>query len=200
MISESAKQVVLYVSLDTTFRFFKICNKSENEGKVILSYSFSLGSCVCVSVLERQAPLGTMPPPSDIVKVAIEWPGANAQLLEIDQVSSGSEESGSAGQEASFRVGTTGRPLASEVGVSQGLSPALKGWSPLLARGFLFEKSSQRSLCSGAKLTLPGRPSHQDPGSSRMWQLVKDLSPHPHHPPLFQKRPLASIIKEVCDG
>ena len=28
-----------------------------------------------------------MPPPSDIVKVAIEWPGANAQLLEIDQVS-----------------------------------------------------------------------------------------------------------------
>ncbi|XP_021094599.1 engulfment and cell motility protein 2 isoform X4 [Heterocephalus glaber] len=26
-----------------------------------------------------------MPPPSDIVKVAIEWPGANAQLLEIDQ-------------------------------------------------------------------------------------------------------------------
>lgn len=27
-----------------------------------------------------------MPPPSDIVKVAIEWPGANAQLLEIDQV------------------------------------------------------------------------------------------------------------------
>uniref|UniRef100_A0A8C0KQG4 Engulfment and cell motility 2 n=1 Tax=Canis lupus dingo TaxID=286419 RepID=A0A8C0KQG4_CANLU len=29
-----------------------------------------------------------MPPPSDIVKVAIEWPGANAQLLEIDQVKS----------------------------------------------------------------------------------------------------------------
>uniref|UniRef100_A0A673Y7H5 Engulfment and cell motility 2 n=1 Tax=Salmo trutta TaxID=8032 RepID=A0A673Y7H5_SALTR len=28
-----------------------------------------------------------MPPPSDIVKVAIEWPGANAQLMEIDQVS-----------------------------------------------------------------------------------------------------------------
>ncbi|KAG2461282.1 ELMO2 protein, partial [Polypterus senegalus] len=28
-----------------------------------------------------------MPPPSDIVKVAIEWPGANAQLIEIDQVS-----------------------------------------------------------------------------------------------------------------
>uniref|UniRef100_A0A8C7PS07 ELMO domain-containing protein n=1 Tax=Oncorhynchus mykiss TaxID=8022 RepID=A0A8C7PS07_ONCMY len=27
-----------------------------------------------------------MPPPSDIVKVAIEWPGANAQLMEIDQV------------------------------------------------------------------------------------------------------------------
>ncbi|XP_051887085.1 engulfment and cell motility protein 2 isoform X2 [Pristis pectinata] len=26
-----------------------------------------------------------MPPPSDIVKVAIEWPGANAQLIEIDQ-------------------------------------------------------------------------------------------------------------------
>uniref|UniRef100_A0A8C7JUC5 Engulfment and cell motility 2 n=1 Tax=Oncorhynchus kisutch TaxID=8019 RepID=A0A8C7JUC5_ONCKI len=26
-----------------------------------------------------------MPPPSDIVKVAIEWPGANAQLMEIDQ-------------------------------------------------------------------------------------------------------------------
>uniref|UniRef100_A0A8C0KR59 Engulfment and cell motility 2 n=1 Tax=Canis lupus dingo TaxID=286419 RepID=A0A8C0KR59_CANLU len=32
-----------------------------------------------------------MPPPSDIVKVAIEWPGANAQLLEIDQVSSCNE-------------------------------------------------------------------------------------------------------------
>uniref|UniRef100_A0A673W5G3 Engulfment and cell motility 2 n=1 Tax=Salmo trutta TaxID=8032 RepID=A0A673W5G3_SALTR len=28
-----------------------------------------------------------MPPHSDIVKVAIEWPGANAQLIEIDQVS-----------------------------------------------------------------------------------------------------------------
>ncbi|XP_062479736.1 engulfment and cell motility protein 2 isoform X2 [Pezoporus occidentalis] len=28
---------------------------------------------------------GAMPPPSDIVKVAVEWPGANAQLLEIDQ-------------------------------------------------------------------------------------------------------------------
>ncbi|XP_052466444.1 engulfment and cell motility protein 2 isoform X4 [Carassius gibelio] len=26
-----------------------------------------------------------MPPPSDMVKVAIEWPGANAQLIEIDQ-------------------------------------------------------------------------------------------------------------------
>ncbi|EMP28276.1 Engulfment and cell motility protein 2 [Chelonia mydas] len=26
-----------------------------------------------------------MPPPVDIVKVAVEWPGANAQLLEIDQ-------------------------------------------------------------------------------------------------------------------
>ncbi|KAM7149916.1 engulfment and cell motility protein 2-like isoform 2-T5 [Macrochelys suwanniensis] len=26
-----------------------------------------------------------MPPPADIVKVAVEWPGANAQLLEIDQ-------------------------------------------------------------------------------------------------------------------
>uniref|UniRef100_A0A8C0R1C1 Engulfment and cell motility 2 n=1 Tax=Canis lupus dingo TaxID=286419 RepID=A0A8C0R1C1_CANLU len=32
-----------------------------------------------------------MPPPSDIVKVAIEWPGANAQLLEIDQVSPAEE-------------------------------------------------------------------------------------------------------------
>lgn len=30
-----------------------------------------------------------MPPPSDTLKVAIEWPGANAQPLEIDQVSSG---------------------------------------------------------------------------------------------------------------
>lgn len=36
--------------------------------------------------------MGTMPPPSDIVKVAIEWPGANAQLLEIDQVSSWKED------------------------------------------------------------------------------------------------------------
>uniref|UniRef100_A0A670ZSK6 Engulfment and cell motility 2 n=1 Tax=Pseudonaja textilis TaxID=8673 RepID=A0A670ZSK6_PSETE len=27
-----------------------------------------------------------MPPPPDIVKVAVEWPGANAQLLEFDQV------------------------------------------------------------------------------------------------------------------
>ncbi|XP_013915899.1 PREDICTED: engulfment and cell motility protein 2-like [Thamnophis sirtalis] len=25
------------------------------------------------------------PPPPDIVKVAVEWPGANAQLLEFDQ-------------------------------------------------------------------------------------------------------------------
>uniref|UniRef100_A0A8D0H8S5 Engulfment and cell motility 2 n=1 Tax=Sphenodon punctatus TaxID=8508 RepID=A0A8D0H8S5_SPHPU len=30
-------------------------------------------------------PPRAMPPPSDIVKVAVEWPGANAQLLEIDQ-------------------------------------------------------------------------------------------------------------------
>lgn len=30
-----------------------------------------------------------MPPPADIVKVAVEWPGANAQLLEIDQVGAG---------------------------------------------------------------------------------------------------------------
>ncbi|KAK7827832.1 hypothetical protein U0070_019656 [Myodes glareolus] len=42
----------------------------------------SAGGCVCVL---KQGPLRTMPPPSDIVKVAIEWPGANAQLLEIDQ-------------------------------------------------------------------------------------------------------------------
>lgn len=27
-----------------------------------------------------------MPPSGDIVKVAIEWPGANAQLIEMDQV------------------------------------------------------------------------------------------------------------------
>lgn len=31
-------------------------------------------------------PMPAMPPPSDIVKVAIEWPGANAQLIEFDQV------------------------------------------------------------------------------------------------------------------
>lgn len=30
-----------------------------------------------------------MPPPADIVKVAIEWPGANAQLIEMDQVRAG---------------------------------------------------------------------------------------------------------------
>lgn len=30
-------------------------------------------------------PPDKMPPPPDIVKVAIEWPGANAQLIEIDQ-------------------------------------------------------------------------------------------------------------------
>lgn len=29
----------------------------------------------------------TMPPPADIVKVAIEWPGAYPKLMEIDQVS-----------------------------------------------------------------------------------------------------------------
>lgn len=28
-----------------------------------------------------------MPPPADIVKVAIEWPGAFPKLMEIDQVS-----------------------------------------------------------------------------------------------------------------
>lgn len=38
-----------------------------------------------------------MPPPSDIVKVAIEWPGANAQLLEIDQVCSCCESQGCQG-------------------------------------------------------------------------------------------------------
>lgn len=30
--------------------------------------------------------LGAMPPPADIVKVAIEWPGAFPKLMEIDQV------------------------------------------------------------------------------------------------------------------
>lgn len=56
-----------------------------------------------------------MPPPSDIVKVAIEWPGANAQLLEIDQVSSQNEKQqckerdlGSAWQRASSGLGTIG--------------------------------------------------------------------------------------------
>ena len=45
--------------------------------------------CVCVlSSLCSAVPARSeaMPPPSDIVKVAIEWPGANAQLIEIDQV------------------------------------------------------------------------------------------------------------------
>lgn len=32
-----------------------------------------------------EEPPEEMPPPLDIVKVAIEWPGANAQLIEIDQ-------------------------------------------------------------------------------------------------------------------
>lgn len=49
----------------------------------------SAGGCDCVL---KQGPLRTMPPPSDIVKVAIEWPGANAQLLEIDQVCQSSKE------------------------------------------------------------------------------------------------------------
>lgn len=34
-----------------------------------------------------------MPPPVDIVKVAIEWPGANAQLIEMDQVGVSSKQS-----------------------------------------------------------------------------------------------------------
>ncbi|XP_059508842.1 engulfment and cell motility protein 2 isoform X2 [Stegostoma tigrinum] len=42
--------------------------------------------CIHWSCLRAQAGLFVpMPPPSDIVKVAIEWPGANAQLIEIDQ-------------------------------------------------------------------------------------------------------------------
>lgn len=120
--------------------FSKYVTKVKNEGKVILSDSFSPGSCVCVSVLERQAPLGTMPPPSDIVKVAIEWPGANAQLLEIDQVSSGNEGSGSAGQGSFCGVGTTGIRSRSQPRPV----PPLEGWSPQPARGFHFENSSQR--------------------------------------------------------
>lgn len=52
----------------------------------LVTLAFSPGSGICVCVVEQQDLLGTMPPPSDIVKVAIEWPGANAQLLEIDQV------------------------------------------------------------------------------------------------------------------
>ena len=40
---------------------------------------------VCPLVVREKT--AAMPPPSDIVKVAIEWPGANAQLMEIDQVS-----------------------------------------------------------------------------------------------------------------
>uniref|UniRef100_A0A673Y864 Engulfment and cell motility 2 n=1 Tax=Salmo trutta TaxID=8032 RepID=A0A673Y864_SALTR len=45
-----------------------------------------------------------MPPPSDIVKVAIEWPGANAQLMEIDQVTPAPHPAVSALAEANGRT------------------------------------------------------------------------------------------------
>lgn len=35
-----------------------------------------------------------MPPPADIVKVAIEWPGAYPKLMEIDQVGNTGSRSG----------------------------------------------------------------------------------------------------------
>lgn len=35
-----------------------------------------------------------MPPPADIVKVAIEWPGAYPKLMEIDQVSNARRSAG----------------------------------------------------------------------------------------------------------
>lgn len=51
-----------------------------------------------------------MPPPSDIVKVAVEWPGANAQLLEIDQVRPGNQVWGeNAPQPWYWNVGRNGQ-------------------------------------------------------------------------------------------
>lgn len=46
-------------------------------------YYFDLTKCIC---WWRCYVYTAMPPPADIVKVAIEWPGANAQLIEMDQV------------------------------------------------------------------------------------------------------------------
>lgn len=68
------------------------CTARTNR-KVLCDLSFFLALCPGSCVLKWGLP-GTMPPPSDIVKVAIEWPGANAQLLEIDQVCSCCESQG----------------------------------------------------------------------------------------------------------
>lgn len=70
-----------HVTSDAVFRAPKCTVRTSRKALSDLSFTaLSPGSCVL-----KKGPPGTMPPPSDIVKVAIEWPGANAQLLEIDQ-------------------------------------------------------------------------------------------------------------------
>lgn len=79
-----------HVTSDAVFRAPKCTVRTSRKALSDLSFTaLSPGSCVL-----KKGPPGTMPPPSDIVKVAIEWPGANAQLLEIDQVCPSHESQG----------------------------------------------------------------------------------------------------------
>lgn len=82
-----------HAASEAVFRAPECTARTRSSRKAPPDRSFfstlSPGSCVL-----KQGPLGTMPPPSDIVKVAIEWPGANAQLLEIDQVCACRESQG----------------------------------------------------------------------------------------------------------
>lgn len=71
--------------LDTTFRFFKICNEVKNEGKLILSDLSQAAVSVCLS-----GEAGPLRNDATNDQTSLKWPsrpGANAQLLEIDQVS-----------------------------------------------------------------------------------------------------------------
>lgn len=120
-----------------------------------------------------------MPPPSDIVKVAIEWPGANAQLLEIDQVSSQNEKQwckerglGSVWQRVSSGLGTTD--------ISKGkLRPApscgrlvTKAWERLP----LPQKVSRKKSTRRPQVHLAWPPSRQSLGTNRMWSKGHSLS------------------------
>lgn len=120
-----------------------------------------------------------MPPPSDIVKVAIEWPGANAQLLEIDQVSSQNEKQwykerglGSVWQRVSSGLGTTD--------ISKGKLSPVPSCGRLVTEAWerppLPQKVSRKKSTRRPQVHPAWPPSRQSLGTNRMWSKGHSLS------------------------